>query len=342
MSLFRALILGLIYGIILLSPRRRVNRRGQLSRAVFICTRDKFVFYGAANMKYTFNRDLRLCGAVRMPFNKVILQLSRAPLAALFRITPVSGVAINHTDCAGRRLWVFEGAGLSEGSPCLLFIHGGGFGFGAAPHHKHLAAELAKRARCRVFMPDYRLLPESPFPSAREDCLAAYRFICEKYPSAKIAVMGDSAGGALTVGVCADAAANALKAPCLQLLLYPVADGTMSCPSLSRFEDAPMWSARNNAAMWRMYLDGREHTAASPLHMPLPTPPCDAFIELAQYDCLHDEGAALAERLKSLGGAVELHTISGAPHGYDMMWRGVTAKCCLDLRCAALSRAFEK
>ena len=152
--------------------------------------------------------------------------------------------------------------------------------------------------------------------------------------------MGDSAGGALTVGVCADAAFSSLKIPCLQLLLYPVADGTMSCRSLADFASAPMWSARNNRDMWRMYLDGQSPNEASPLRMPLPQPPTDAYIELAQWDCLHDEGAMLAERLKSCGAQVELHAVEGAPHGFDLMMHSAAATTCFEMRTAALCRAF--
>ena len=40
--------------------------------------------------------------------------------------------------------------------------------------------------------------------------------------------------------------------------------------------------------------------------------------KVAQYDCLHDEGAEYAKALEQGGVPVELHEIEGAMHGYDI------------------------
>lgn len=43
-----------------------------------------------------------------------------------------------------------------------------------------------------------------------------------------------------------------------------------------------------------------------------------AYIETAQYDCLHDEGVQYAQALESNGVPIELHEIKDAMHGYDI------------------------
>ena len=42
------------------------------------------------------------------------------------------------------------------------------------------------------------------------------------------------------------------------------------------------------------------------------------YLEVAQYDCLHDEGVSYARALERSGVKVELHEIAGAMHGYDI------------------------
>ena len=60
----------------------------------------------------------------------------------------------------------------------LLYLHGGGFVACSPRTHRPLTGWFARRG-FRVFVPDYRLAPEHPFPAAVEDAVAAYLAIFE-------------------------------------------------------------------------------------------------------------------------------------------------------------------
>lgn len=93
-----------------------------------------------------------------------------------------------------------DAAGNSATSRVLLYLHGGGFMFRTPRLHARLAARLCRTLDARALMPDYRLAPEHPLPAAHEDCLAAYRWLlAEGHDPARIVVIGDSAGGLLTL-----------------------------------------------------------------------------------------------------------------------------------------------
>ncbi|RME18847.1 MAG: alpha/beta hydrolase, partial [Alphaproteobacteria bacterium] len=47
----------------------------------------------------------------------------------------------------------------------VLLLHGGGFVAGRASDYRPFAAWIARRTGCTVFVPDYRLAPEHPFPA---------------------------------------------------------------------------------------------------------------------------------------------------------------------------------
>ena len=111
---------------------------------------------------------------------------------------------------------------------------------------------------------------------------------------------------------------------------------------MRRFTDTPMWNAKNNAKMWQMYLGETAPADAAPDALPLPEQPPRVYIELAEIDCLHDEGAAYAARLSAAGAAVELHEISGAPHGFDAVESARITKKCMQMRADALRRAFAE
>lgn len=82
----------------------------------------------------------------------------------------------------------------------ILYLHGGGFMFRTPRLHARLAARLCQTLGARALMPEYRLAPEHPLPAAHEDCFAAYRWLLEQgQDPAQIIVIGDSAGGLLTL-----------------------------------------------------------------------------------------------------------------------------------------------
>ena len=81
----------------------------------------------------------------------------------------------------------------------IIYFHGGAFIAGDIATYYHFTAELAKRLKARVFLVDYRLAPEHPFPAGIDDCYAVYKVLRQRAPETPLAIMGDSAGGSLTL-----------------------------------------------------------------------------------------------------------------------------------------------
>lgn len=234
----------------------------------------------------------------------------------------------------------------AEGCPCLIDLHGGAFCFGAAPYHRKLAFRYAMGARCTVVFPDYHLLPGYPCPAAWEDARLVYAWVGDHarelgIDRSRMAVCGDSAGGALAAYVCAGASERLS----LQMLLYPVTDARMTSASMARFTDTPLWNAPLNRDMWRRVLHGvprAERSAYSPMEAPLPACLPDTYLETAEFDCLHDEGVAYAHRLADAGVRVTLRETPGTVHGYDFILNHPVTQACICARIEALTRAFER
>ena len=172
---------------------------------------------------------------------------------------------------------------------------------------------------------DYHLIPDYPFPAAYEDCMITYQYMvnnAEKYeinPN-KIIVLGDSAGGALAANVCNMAQSKGLPMPCGQILIYPVTDSAMNTESMKKFPDTPLWNAKNNKRMWKMYLDGvseHEKEIAVPMNNSLPDKLPPTYVELTEFDCLHDEGLLYAEHIRVVAECVVISETKGTLHGYD-------------------------
>jgi acetyl esterase len=216
-------------------------------------------------------------------------------------------------------------SGAADPSPALLYCHGGAFFMTYAGIHLDNAQHIARETGCKVFIVDYRLSTEAPFPAQFEDCMACLRRVVERAAEMgvdpeRIGVMGDSAGGALAAGLAQRAKDEgiALRA---QILLYPVTDASCSSPSAQAFTDTPLWTAGANRIMWDIYLRGGPKDPppryASPAHRQDLTGLPSAYVETAEFDPLRDEAIAYAKRLAAAGATVRLNQTRGTIHAID-------------------------
>lgn len=288
---------------------------------------------------YAFRPELKRYAHMRVPLYRPLLPLARAFLRAVYSTRRGSeNLSLKRIKIPaeyaedGRekplRAMVYSPKNADGPLPCVLFLHGGGFVFGAAPHHYAMAKALAEKAGCAVMISDYRLAPEFPFPAAPYDALSTYKWLLKNGASLKInadrvCVAGDSAGGCLSAVLCLMARDKGLPLPRAQLLLYPVTDRRMTSESVLRFTDTPMCNSKDMAKYYSFYgekSDEKEYYLSPALAPDLNGMPA-AYIEVAEYDCLRDEGIAYAEALQNAGAEVSLTKVTGAMHGYDIARR---------------------
>lgn len=221
---------------------------------------------------------------------------------------------------------LYTPVGKEEPLPCLLFFHGGGFAYNAAPHHFALARNFARALQWKVFLVDYRLAPKYRYPTAPNDCFDTYCWLQTHAAvlgvcTDQLTVCGDSAGGNLAAVICQMARDKKIAQPMAQMLLYPVTDHRMNTVSMKRYTDTPLCNSRDVAKYYKMYLPKSKVANVSYLSPLLAASYADlppAYVEVAEFDCLRDEGLAYAAALRGAGGLVQSHEIKGAMHGYDI------------------------
>ncbi len=240
--------------------------------------------------------------------------------------------------------------GLASPAPALLYYHGGGFAITYGGLHLKNCERYAIEAQCVVIFVEYRLAPKNPFPDAFNDCYRALEWTLEHAATLgidpqRIAVGGDSAGGALAAGVAQRARDEQLVRLRAQLLVYPVLDNRCSTVSATDFVDVPIWNAVSNRNMWRTYLsryaNGTTPDYAAPAHGRLQDLPL-SYVETAEFDPLRDEGLNYARALQALGTEVELNATSQTVHGFDAVAKSALTLDAMATRIAFLHRAFHE
>ena len=112
---------------------------------------------------------------------------------------------------------------LSRGA--ILYIHGGGFCVGSPVTHRSVTSHLAFESKMSVWTPDYRLAPENPYPAGLDDVQATYQEMLRAgYAAEQIVLAGDSAGGALALGLAIRLRDQQALRPAGLMLLSPLTD----------------------------------------------------------------------------------------------------------------------
>jgi len=192
--------------------------------------------------------------------------------------------------------------------PTLLYLHGGGY-FACSPKtHRPITTAFAKHG-FQVYVPDYRLAPEHPFPAAVEDAEAAWNGLLNRgHAPGSLTVAGDSAGGGLSLALMLTLRDKALSGPAAAALLSPWTDlaGTGASIIGNAKRDAMFWSVGLVAgASFYLANTPAQNPIASPNYADLRGLP-PLIIHAGDREILRDDSVRLAEHAREADVAAEL------------------------------------
>ena len=155
------------------------------------------------------------------------------------------------------RVYAINAGQKEKPRPAIVHIHGGGYVLGEAKMSLRPMQEVAAALDCVVVTVDYRLAPEVRFPGALEDNYTALKWVYDQaailgVDRARIAVMGESAGGG-HAAMLAIAARDRGEVPlCYQALAYPMLDDrTGSTKRKPPYMGALVWNEAKNTSAGR-------------------------------------------------------------------------------------------
>lgn len=210
-----------------------------------------------------------------------------------------------------------------EGGRTLLFAHGGAYIVGDSEGYKGLGGAFAVETKAIVYIPDYRLAPEHPFPVPIYDVVTSYRWLIEQgHDPRELAILGDSAGGAMTVSVMTIARDEGLPLPAGGVAMSPWSNlehtGDSIVSRLSRdliHSEVP----EGLEAMADTFLAGapKNSPVASPVFADLHGLP-PILIQVGEAEQLLSDGMDLATRLGDSGVRVNLEVWPDMFHGWQL------------------------
>ena len=205
----------------------------------------------------------------------------------------------------------------------VFFLHGGAYSIDIGFVHWQFIESLIRLTDCAVTVPYYPLAPEHGSREALASALAHYRDLVARVGADRIAVMGDSAGGGLSLVLVQSLKEAGLPQPGHIVLLSPWLDLTMSHPTTLGHEEAdhdPVLKIEAALAAARMYAGDLplDHPRLSPINGVLKGL-APITVLTGTHDILNPDARRFAERMRAEGQAVELIEYPGMVHAWMLL-----------------------
>ena len=195
--------------------------------------------------------------------------------------------------------WVRPPGQPAESTGTLLYVHGGAYCIGSAASYRALTTRLALVSGLPLFVPDYRLAPEHPFPAGLNDALAAFRALAAEGP---VALAGDSAGGGLALSTALTLRDEGGAQPVALVLLSPWVDLATDGVAVQPPPGEAMLSLPWAAACAAHYVGAAavDDPRVSPLRAELHGLP-PTLVQAGTDEMLHGQALALHAKLQAAG-----------------------------------------
>ena len=116
--------------------------------------------------------------------------------------------------------------GARPGAPHLFYLHGGGYVMDIAAVHWDTVADLCERLGASATVPVYPLAPENKAPEVLAAMHSLYLELAARHGAQNITVMGDSAGGGMSLALAQMLKADGGLMPGTLVLYSPWLDAT--------------------------------------------------------------------------------------------------------------------
>jgi acetyl esterase/lipase len=205
----------------------------------------------------------------------------------------------------------------NNNKPIVLYIHGGAYLHNFEKPHWKAMAEWAETTGCGIVTPNYPLLYCYTAKDTHPLMMQLYRQLIEQYPAKLIRIMGDSAGGGLSLALAQELRKDSIELPSHLVLISPWVDvlgGDDALQENDTFLDAEV--LRKVGADWAGDIDPRA-PMISPLYGDMEElPPTDLFT--GTWEIFYTDIIKTYDKMKAAGVDARLHVAEKMGHVYPL------------------------
>lgn len=200
----------------------------------------------------------------------------------------------------------------------IFFIHGGSYMGSLTPWYWNFICELANDTGALLIVPDYPLTPNYNYKDVFEFMEPLYEEIIKQVPKDNLILLGDSAGGGLSLALVEKMGEKQKEMPSKTVLISPWLDVRMENPKIKEIEkNDPVLNVVNLKVAGITYAgkDGLNSYLVNPIDGPLGKLE-NIVIYTGTNDILNPDVWVFEERARKQGVTIQVKETKGAIHDW--------------------------
>ncbi len=199
----------------------------------------------------------------------------------------------------------------------ILYFHGGAYVAEATTLHWDFLEKLANDTKSTIVMPDYPLTPKYTYKDVFNMVEPLYKEIISKVDVKNLVMMGDSAGGGITLALAEKISQNNIQLPSKTILISPWLDVTLTNEKIKEVQKNDKDLNKEKLLIAGISYARDEEGMKSYLVKPINGPISklkNVIIYTGTYDILNPDTHLLQEKAKKEGIDIQIKEYEQAPH----------------------------
>ena len=198
----------------------------------------------------------------------------------------------------------------------ILYFHGGAYVAEMSKEHWDFIGKIVEETGATIILPDYPLTPKYNYKDVFRMAIPLYKEIIDKVDTRNLILMGDSAGGGISLALLEKISEEGINQPKKTILISPWLDVTLTnekIEEIQKFDTDLNKETLKIAGISYAGEDGMDKYYVNPIKGPLEKIK-NVIVYTGTYDILNPDTHILQEKARSVGNDIILKEYEEAKH----------------------------
>ena len=216
----------------------------------------------------------------------------------------------------GRKVFIITPKNEQKSEKVILYLHGGSYVAETSSNHWKFLEKLVKDTNATIILPDYPLTPKYTYKDVFTMITPLYKEIIEEVSTDNLILMGDSAGGGMSLALLERLSEENVEMPYKTILISPWLDVRLENPEIDnvqKYDKDLNKESLKIAGIAYAGKDGIDSYLVNPIDGDL-SKLKNITIFTGTYDILNPDVHVLDEKAKKVNVRLEIKEYEGAEH----------------------------